>query len=168
MPRLRFIALLLPLWLTVCESNPDNVCENIGLCEGQDDPTIATCKVQASELGNEAFDAGCGTAYNDYFSCANGAYTCTGDTVTFPGCQGDLDTLNTCLAAGQASTSCGALTRALAACPGADAGTSGPIPSPCTASGTCASSCYLQAVPDVCAPLPAQLVAYQSCAAVCI
>ena len=162
------IGALLALLLAGCQSDADNVCENIGLCEGQDDPTIALCKAQASELDGEALDAGCGNSYDVYFGCANGAYTCTGDVPSFPGCTNDLDTLNACLQAAQASTSCGALANALAACPGAsaDAG-SGPVPSACTANGVCAANCYLNSVPNVCAPLPADLVAYTTCANVC-
>jgi hypothetical protein len=159
---------LLLLGLAACPgTNADNVCLNIGLCEDQSDPTIDECKAQAESLYEESLDAGCGDAYTTYFGCANSAYTCNGNTPTFPGCQSDLDSLNGCLESAQASTSCGTLARALAACPGADAGGSGPIPSPCTANGVCNASCYLQEVPNVCAPLPAQLSAYQACSAVC-
>jgi len=165
----RHLVWLLPLFLAGCPTNADNVCEDIGLCATQDDTTIATCQIQAAELGDEAFDAGCGSSYDLYFGCANGAYTCDGNTPSFPGCEMDLDALNSCLESAQASTSCGALAAALAACPGTDAGMdAGAIPSPCTASGVCAANCYLQHVPNVCAPLPAQLVSYQDCASVCI
>jgi hypothetical protein len=155
--------------LTACtSSNPDNVCYDIGLCETQYEPQIAACRAQAAELGGEAFDAGCGPAYDSYFACANGAYTCDGNRPFFPGCEGKLSTLDACLQAAQASTSCGALAAALAKCPGYDAGDSGPIPSPCTSAGVCSANCYLANVPNVCAPIPAQLASFQSCASVCM
>jgi len=170
MERRPFLLGLLPLVLAAaCTSNnQENVCYNIGLCESQSDTQISSCQVQANELGDEAFDAGCGPLFDTYFGCANGAYTCEGNKPLFPGCEGHLASLNSCLEAGQASTSCGALASALAACPGYDAGSSGPVPSPCTASGVCSANCYLTNVPNVCAPLPAQLTAFQTCAAVCI
>ncbi len=160
----------LPLLVAACtSSNADNVCYNVGLCETQSDAQIAGCQSQVNDLDGEALDAGCGPAYDTYFGCANSAYTCEGDQPLFPGCDGQLDSLNTCLEAAQASTSCGALADALAQCPATDAGSGGgPFPSPCTASGVCSASCYLMAVPNVCAPLPTQLVAFQNCASVCL
>src|SRR5450432_1225967 len=116
MTRVRLMCRVLPLLLAGCASDADQVCENIGLCADQDDPTIALCKAQAAELGDESFDAGCGPAYDSYYSCANGAYTCTGNTPWFPGCETALGTLDSCLEVAQTSTSCGELARALAAC----------------------------------------------------
>jgi hypothetical protein len=168
MTRFRLLARVLPLLLAGCASDADQVCDNIGLCADQDDPTIALCKAQAAELGDEAFDAGCGASYDSYYSCANGAYTCTGNTPSFPGCETDLGTLDSCLEVAQTSTSCGELARALAACPGADGGGNEGMPPACTASDVCAASCYLQFVSNVCAPLPAQLVSFEACASVCL
>jgi hypothetical protein len=164
--RLLPLLLLLPA-LAGCDSHADNVCEDIGDCaQGGDYTFIQGCQSEAAELATEASASGCGALYDTYYACADANYDCTGITPTFAGCGSALDALQSCLAKGAAKNACGMLDAALAAC-GADAGASATPGAPCTAGGVCEAQCYLDDVPDVCAPQPADLGAFSQCASQC-
>ena len=74
--------------------------------------------------------------------------------------------LERCLAEGAAKNACGELDAALAAC-SADAGPGSTPGAPCSAGGVCEAQCYLDSVPDLCAPQPAGLGAFAQCASRC-
>lgn len=152
------------LWLG-CQSNYAAVCGDLGACESQVQAQIDSCESSAQALSAEAYDAGCAAPFDDYFDCASSAYQCNGDTVTFPGCDSNLSSLDSCLDEERAHTSCGLLAAALATCPSTDAGAA--PPSPCGAPEACAASCYLNSVASPCAPTPAELTAVNSCVASC-
>ncbi len=160
-------ALLLLPALAGCDSDADNVCEDIGDCaQGGNYMFIQSCQSQASELATEASASGCLTLYDAYYACAAANYDCTGATPSFPGCSSARGALETCLAKGAAKNACGMLDAALAAC-GADAGPSPPPSVPCATGGVCEAQCYLDSVPDVCVPRPAELSAFTQCASQC-
>ena len=131
---------------------------------------IQACQSQAAELATEASASGCGALYDSYYACADANYDCTGITPTFIGCGSALAALEGCLAKGAAKNACGMLAAALAACggdAGADAGPGATPAPPCTSGGVCEAQCYLDSVPDVCTPEPAQLGAFSQCASQC-
>ncbi len=83
-----------------CNSHPDNVCQNIGDCSyGGSDDFITACQDEAKALRSEASGNGCGPAFDAYYACADSSYSCQGATAVFPGCDGDLAALDSCLAA---------------------------------------------------------------------
>jgi hypothetical protein len=169
-PPALLLALLLPS-IAGCPSHADNVCEDIGDCaQGGDYVFIQGCQAQAQALATEASASGCGAEYDGYYACADASYDCTGITPTFAGCGGKLSALQSCLARGAAKNACGTLDAALAACGGgadAGAGTSPTPGAPCGIGGVCEAQCYLDSVPDVCAPMPADLGSYTQCASQC-
>lgn len=149
-----------------CSSHTDSVCENIGDCAQHGDTDwIDTCQANAHALGAESADAGCGPVFDQYYACADSAFSCQGATATFPGCDAALAALDSCLAAATAGTSCAALQAAEAACTTvAPAG--GPPPA-CTARRDCQAACYLNKVANSCAPQVDELEAVVSCSEAC-
>jgi hypothetical protein len=167
--------------LVACDSNADSVCDDIGNCsQNGDDDWITSCQAQAKTLSEEAQASGCGAAYDRYFSCAVDAYDCQGNKSMFAGCESQLALLESCLERGQAGNACGELhtrTRACAAADGgagSDAGTSleagagNALIEPCAMASVCAARCYLDNVPNVCSPVPAELTSFAGCAQQCI
>ena len=157
-----------------CASKTDEVCEDVGDCShGGSNDWIGACQAEAKLLQTEAAAVGCGAAFDTYFSCAEDAYTCTGATATFPGCDDRHAALDTCLATASAGTSCAALAAAEASCAGASpdggvnaaAGTG--LPPACTASRDCQARCYLDHVANACAPGVDELETVSGCAATC-
>jgi hypothetical protein len=158
--------------VAACSSHQDDVCQDVGDCSrGGDNVWIEACQVDANELRTEAGGAGCGPAFDDYYACADGNYTCVGATAEFPGCDDRLAALDACLAAATAGTSCAALASAEAACAGSTpdggAGADAGVPPACTAARDCLAGCYLGAVANVCAPGVGELEASNACAASC-
>ena len=145
-----------------CSSHAETVCQDIGDCsQGGDSVWIASCQAEAKSLSAEANEAGCGSAYDAYYACADDSYTCQGATALFPGCDGKLAALDTCLALASATAACGGV--------GADGG-AGPdagVPPTCTAARDCLAACYLKSVANVCAPDVAELDAANACNASC-
>jgi hypothetical protein len=152
------------LLLAACTSAASSVCQDIANCTAQTNDQESTCEADATDLGNEAYDGGCGPQYDGYLGCASNAYYCSGATPEFPGCATDLDSLDSCLETERASNACGALQRALSACAAVDAG---PVPAPCGVAEVCAAECYLTNVANPCAPQPVELSAIQSCQSGC-
>jgi hypothetical protein len=152
---------------SACATAPEKVCQDVGYCTTQSDAQVQACKDQAKQLGDESSASGCSSQYNAYFSCAEGAYTCTGNVPTFPGCDTDRAALDTCLEQGRAKNSCGTLETALTACPTTSTPPPPILPVPCSAAEVCASSCYLAAVSDVCRPQPMELTEYTACSQQC-
>ena len=154
-----------------CNSNADNVCQDIGDCShAGDNDWIASCQANAKALGTEAAMNGCSAAYNQYYSCADSNYKCQGATATFPGCDDALAALDQCIASGQANTGCAMLTTAEATCGvGADggAGADGGVPLACTAASDCQARCYLGSVSNICAPRADEIESVTACAATC-
>ncbi len=156
---------LMVLTLAGCPSASDQVCSSLGACATWSSAQVQACQAEATSLGNECDDAGCGPAFDQYFGCANSAYVCTGATATFPGCGTGLQSLNSCLQAERSANACGLLTAALSSCEGSDGGAI--IPEPCGANEVCASTCYLENVSAPCAPTPSELSAMQTCVSAC-
>ncbi len=163
---LLLIALAASLMGLACGSHSDNVCEDIGNCSQRgDNDWIDTCQSNANALGSEAADAGCGAAFNQYYACADSNYSCQGATAAFPGCDDKLGALDACIAAATASTSCVALQMAESACT-----TVAPSPGPppaCTTTRDCQARCYLDHVPDACAPQVDELEDVVTCSDAC-
>jgi hypothetical protein len=167
-----------PLLITVlaavlagCASHQENVCQDIGDCsQGGSNDWITACKDEANALQDEANGAGCGSDFNGYFGCADSSYTCHGATALFPGCDIARQTLEACLTAATAGTSCAALDTAQAACgappPPPDPGTG--LPPACTLARDCQARCYLVNVTDPCAPRVNELDALAACTASCV
>jgi hypothetical protein len=149
-----------------CSSHSDNVCQDIGDCAHRGDTDwIATCQGNANQLGSEAAGAGCGSAFDQYYNCAEANYSCQGATATFPGCDQALAALDDCIAAATASTSCVKLQTAEAACTTVAPAT-GPPPA-CTAIRDCQAACYLGAVANACAPQVDELQNVVACSDAC-
>jgi hypothetical protein len=176
-PRLRRLlasASLLGLAFAACESNEDDVCENVGACsQGGDTDWITSCKDEAKSLRNEAQADGCGALFDDYYSCASSNFTCKGITASFPGCDGQRVAMENCLSAGEAKTSCKELTTKTTACAAAgvdggppDAGTLGLAPA-CTVARDCQARCYLDHVNNPCAPMIDELSSVTACSSSC-
>jgi hypothetical protein len=116
---------LTALVLTGCPTNQSAVCQSIGDCsQGGSSDWVNACQNEANLLQTEAQTDGCGTEYDDYYSCAESNFTCTGTTASFPGCEVKLSSLDSCINTAEAQTSCAALTAAEATCgaPPPDAG----------------------------------------------
>jgi len=166
--RAHSLVILLAAALTgvACSSNSDEVCQDIADCsQGGSSDWIATCQSNAKDLGNEANMVGCGTAFDQYYSCADSNYSCQGATATFPGCDQDLAALDACIAAATSGTSCVALQTAEAACTTV-APASGP-PQACTALRDCQAACYLSNVASACAPQIDELENLVACSEAC-
>jgi hypothetical protein len=175
------LRLLVPLLLAAaaaCGSTSDEVCQDIGDCsQGGSTSWITACQAEAKALRSEAADAGCGPAFDSYFSCAQSAYSCRGATATFPGCDDRHAAVDACLTAATSGTSCAALAAAQASCaslpPDGGAGSSpgdvtgSGLPPACTASRDCQAHCYLGAVADACAPGVDELEAISACTHAC-
>jgi hypothetical protein len=152
-----------------CSSHEEDVCENVGNCAhaGSSD-WVQACQDEAKSLSKEASAVGCGSAFDDYFACADSNFTCHGITATSPGCEAKLATLDQCLASATAKTSCVMLQAKQAACPGSrDAGAEAGVPPACTSGRDCEAHCFLSQVADVCAPELGELSNFVSCAASC-
>ena len=168
-------AFVLGLAVARCSSHTDSVCEDVGNCEqGGASQWIQSCESEANLLRTEAVDGGCGGAFDDYYTCANSKFTCTGVTATFPGCDDKRATLDSCIEALQTGTSCAALTASEAACaPSAttattDAGADAASPPPaCDLARDCQASCYLGSVANACAPTVVELGTVTACASTC-
>ena len=162
-----------------CNANSDSVCENVGDCsQGGSDDFITACQDEAKALRTEASMNGCGPAFDAYYACADSSYSCRGATAVFPGCDGDLAALDSCLAAATRNTSCAALTAAQATCgtatapdagasTAADAGAGNGPPPACTAARDCQARCFLTSVTNVCAPRVDELESTTTCAMSC-
>jgi hypothetical protein len=149
-----------------CSSHIDEVCQDIGDCaHGGSTDWIASCQAEADKLRGEA----CRSELDGYFSCADSSYSCRGATAVFPGCADQLASLDACLAAATANTSCARLETAEASCgaPPPDAGTGAGTSPACTAARDCQADCYLKNVGDVCAPRTDELETFTSCATTC-
>lgn len=172
---LRKLVFMAALGAGACNSHADNVCEDIGNCsQGGLSSWIDGCKTEAQALNDEADDAGCGPAFDNYYSCADSNYQCQGATALFPGCDDLLTALDVCLETATAATSCARLLQAEKACspPGPDggsapdAGVPAQPPPACTALRDCEAGCFL-GVKDVCAPQVNELQSFATCAAQC-
>ena len=108
---------LAALLLTGCPSNQSAVCQSVGDCsQGGSSDWVNACQNEANLLQTEAQTDDCGTEYDDYYSCAESNFTCTGTTASFPGCDAKLEALDSCINMAEAKTSCAALTAAEATC----------------------------------------------------
>jgi hypothetical protein len=155
---------------SACSSHQDNVCEDIGDCaQGGSSDWISSCQAEAKALQGEAAPAGCGSAFDTYFACADSNYSCQGATALFPGCADSLATLDACLTSATANTSCVRLETAEADCgaSGPDAGAGTGTPLACTTARDCQAQCYLTIVADVCAPQVDELQNVSACASSC-
>ncbi|HEY2512438.1 MAG TPA: hypothetical protein VGI39_16340 [Polyangiaceae bacterium] len=162
---------LLGLAAARCTSRSDSVCESVGNCEqaGSHD-WIQTCEDEADSLRAEAAYGGCAGAFDDYYTCADSKFTCTGVTATFPGCDEQRAALDSCIEAMQKGSSCAALTAAEAACaPVAtvDAGPDAAVPPACDLARDCEARCYLGNVANACAPTVVELGAVTTCTSTC-
>jgi hypothetical protein len=165
--RLAASIVLAVLLAAACNTKADDVCENVAACEnGGSSEQVQACQDEAKTLEAEAEAGGCGAAYSDYYACADDAFTCTGATASFPGCEGRRAALDDCLAKSSAQNACGELARRTAGCH-ADGGLPSVVPAACTATRACAARCYLQATSDPCAPRPDELETSATCTARC-
>ena len=156
-------ALLLLVFVVACSSNRDAVCENTGACsKGGSSDFIASCKQEARLLDDEASLNGCGGVFDDYYACADDAFTCTGNVTTFPGCDAKRDLLTQCLSRANASTACAKLQAATRAC-----GDAGDAPIACTPARDCQAQCYLDHVDNECAPRVGELAGVTDCSKSC-
>ncbi|HEV8550529.1 MAG TPA: hypothetical protein VGQ57_15900 [Polyangiaceae bacterium] len=180
-PRLA-LAILAAAVLVSCDSDSDTVCTDAGNCShGGSDSWITECRAQNDELDDEADAVGCSSEFDAYWSCAEDKFVCHGNQTSFPGCEAKAAAYSACLSTRASGTACAELTQKLTLCgaSGAEAGAGSssadsdpasgiPDVTPCTASGNCSSRCYLDHVPDLCAPRPADLAAFADCAEHCI
>ena len=161
------------LGLSNCGSNQDEVCEDVGACsQGGSSDWIAGCKDEAKSLHDEATSNGCGSAFDNYYGCAESNFTCKGITATFPGCDAQREALDLCFSLAQAKTSCAELSMKTSTCAatgpddgGAEAGTD--LPPSCTATRDCLARCYLDHVNNPCAPAVNELEEVSSCSSSC-
>lgn len=169
--RARLLAALVATLVSACDSDADVACQNVGNCtHGGSDDWITACREQNDELADEAGAVGCGAAFDAYFACAAEHFACHGNQSSFPGCEQKLSAYSACLAAQDSGTSCAKLEAALARCDASapQPGDPAPAVTPCTASGDCSARCYLDSVPNPCAPLAAELAAFADCASRCV
>jgi hypothetical protein len=155
-----------------CDSDADITCRNVGNCtNGGSDDWITACREQNDELSDEAAAVGCSATFDAYFACAEEHFECHGNQSSFPGCEAKLGAYSACLASSASATACAELARGIARCD-ANATHDADDPelalSPCTASGNCSARCYLDSVPNPCAPLAAELAAFADCASHCV
>lgn len=153
------------LFAIACGTHAESVCEDVGLCRAQTDDQITACQNEAKSLELEARASDCGGPFDEYFSCADDHYLCTGNVPSFAGCELTRGLLDSCLSGARAQNSCGALAVRLAACPGKPP--ANPTPAPCGATELCTSRCYLDDVADVCLPQPLELSEFAHCVQQC-
>ena len=154
-----------------CDSDADNVCRDVGNCtHGGSDAWITACRTQNDELADEATAVGCSAALDAYFACAEDHFACDGNRSSFPGCEPKQALYSACLTTKDAGTACGELARGLAHCAASDTTPHGSAlaANPCTASDDCSARCYLDSVPNPCAPLATELAAFADCASHCV
>jgi hypothetical protein len=167
-PLLAIIALLA---VGGCASDADDVCQDIADCAlGGDSEWIQSCKDESKLLADESDTSGCRGAYDDYFACAKDAFSCSGITPSFPGCEAKHAALDACIAAAQAKTACGELVDKQASCTGPDAGGAGagnPVRPACSLARDCEARCFLDDVRNPCAPAVDELSKVASCTAAC-
>ena len=167
----RFVLALLTTLVSACDSDADVACRDVGNCtHGGSDDWITACREQNDELADEADAVGCHSEFDAYFACADDHFACHGNRSSVPGCESRLSSYSACLAAKASGTACAKLEAGLAGCDPAVPPPSAPAlpPNPCTASGDCSARCYLDSVPNLCAPLPAELAAFADCASHCV
>jgi hypothetical protein len=167
---------LLPVLLAACSSHEDSVCEStIDCAQGGDSTAIQRCKDEAKALQGEASAANCGGLFDDYYSCADSSFTCSGATPSFPGCDAKRAALEACLTASEATNACGQLAARTSACSGADGGADGAtgddggasLTPACTVARVCQAQCYLDHVSNACAPRVDELADLATCSASC-
>lgn len=166
--RASLLGALLALFVSACDSDSDVACRDVGNCtHGGSDDWITACREQNDELAGEADAVGCHAEFSAYFACAEAHFACHGNQSSFPGCESRLSSYSACLAAKDSGTACAKLEVGLAECDPA-APPPNDAASPCTASGDCSAHCYLESVPNLCAPLAAELAAFAECASHCV
>jgi hypothetical protein len=157
-----------------CDSDAKKVCANTGACsQGGSSEWIARCHEEANILKGEANDTGCRPQYDSYYACANEHFECHGATTSFPSCDEKSSALSQCLASAGENSACGQLEARNAACtvaadggePQSDAGTA--PPTGCDLNRECQARCFLDHVPNTCAPNIDELAAYTDCAVSC-
>ena len=154
-----------------CDSDADVACRDVGNCShGGSDDWITACREQNDELSDEADAVGCRAEFDAYFACAEAHFACHGNQSSFPTCAPKLGAYSACLAAKASGTSCVKLQQGLTECDAVARPPGDPelASSPCTASGECSARCYLDSVPNLCAPLAAELAAFADCASHCV
>jgi hypothetical protein len=157
-------------------SHTESVCQAIGFCITASSDDIAACDRETAVLHDAANASGCAALFDSFYACADERYDCEGNVPSFPGCEAARSLLRACLARDAAQNACGAIDAALAACATAGAGapragdatTATALPPPCVGGSVCVARCYLDRVPDVCRPMPAQLSAALTCAQRCL
>jgi hypothetical protein len=160
--------------LAGCDSNADDVCQDIADCShGGSDDWVTACRTQVGELEEEARSSGCKAAFDAYFSCAEAHFDCRGNQSRFDACDGKKNALDACLGAGRDQNACGELDARLASCgaapvPPSDAPTDDTTLEPCTTGGVCSARCYTSAVVDACDPTPSELSMFADCASHCV
>lgn len=162
---------LLATLVSACDSDTDAACQNVGNCtHGGSDDWVTACREQNDELADEADAVGCHKEFDAYFACAEKHFSCRGNESSFPGCEPSLAAYSACLAGKASGTACAELAAGLTECEPAAAPPHDPelAASPCTASGDCSAHCYLDSVPNLCAPLAAELAAFADCASHCV
>lgn len=160
------------LGVSGCNSNEEDVCENVANCaQGGDSDFIQRCKDEAKLLRDESSAASCGGLFDDYYACANSNFTCQGATPLFSGCDAKRATLESCLTRAEATNACGALTAKTSACASPDGGASGDggasLGPACTIERVCEAQCYLDHVSNACGPAQGELSEFTKCAASC-
>ena len=149
-----------------CSSAAEPLCQSVSDCTTRTEEETSACEAQAKELSTEAARSGCATALDAWFSCAADRFGCRGVTPVSPGCEPARAAAADCLADVAASNACGELARSLSACQRSSPD-AGALPPTCEEGGVCAARCWLDAVADRCAPLPAELAAVVRCAKLC-
>lgn len=151
------------LLLVACNSDAENVCEDIGDCtQGGSSDWIAACKSEASKLRAEAVAASCIVELDAFEKCESDHFDCEGATSLFPGCDTETAALDSCLAAATSGTACADLAAANVAC-GVEAG----VLVGCTALRDCEARCFLDHVQNPCAPRADEIESVTACGASC-
>lgn len=163
--RIAFLSWVLAL--SACATHSDSVCEDLGLCRTWRSAQVKSCQSQTKALEHEAASSGCASESGTYFTCADEKYQCVGNAVSYPGCDNARAALDSCLERERTNNACGALARALAACPGESPRDGSTPPAPCGAAEVCTSRCYLDNVPDICRPEALELMTVAQCAQQC-
>jgi len=154
--------------LGACASSADDVCQNVGDCSYAGSYIwIQSCQTAALALREQAHKGGCSPSYDAYFACANHNYRCTGDTASFPGCDRELNALETCLNQASDGNACAQYQQVQAACRSATAAAGSIIPTSCTLALQCQAQCLLTNVSNLCSPDLSQIAAAMVCAQSC-
>ncbi len=157
-------ALCIVLFLCACNSNAENICEDIGDCtQGGSSDWITACKTESQKLRNEAIATSCTAELDAYEQCQSDKFDCEGATSLFPGCDAQRAALETCLSAATTSTACAELAAKTASCQAADGGAI----VACSPLRDCEARCFLVNVADPCAPNAAELETNATCASSC-